>query len=59
MTIDYVGELGLRSRLTKEVNLEFLSACAWVQRLPAVKRADGCLISNIVVQGKGDRGNVW
>lgn len=57
--IDYVGELGLCSRLTKEVNLEFLSACAWVQRLPAVKRADGCLISNIVVHGKGHRGNVW
>lgn len=59
MTIDYVGELGLCSRLTKEVNLEFLMVCGWVLRLPAVKRADGCLISNIVVQGKGHRGNVW
>lgn len=58
MTIDYVGELGLCSRLTKEVNLEFLSACAWVQRLPAVKRADGRLISYIVVHGKGHWGKV-
>lgn len=59
MTIDYVGELRLCSRLTKEVNLEFLSACAWVQRLPAVKLAGTCRISNIVVHGKGHRGNVW
>ena len=59
LTIDYVGELGLCSRLTKEVNLEFLSACAWVQRLPAVKRAGTCCISNIVVHWKGHRGNVW
>lgn len=53
MTIDCVGELGLCFRLTKEVNLEFLSACAWVLRLPAVKRAGTCCISNIVVHGKG------
>ena len=58
MTIDYVGELGLCSRLTKEVNLEFLMVCGWVQRLPAVKRAGACCISNIVVHGKGLWGKV-
>lgn len=58
MTIDYVGELGLCSRLTKEVNLEFLMVCAWVQRLPAVKRAGTCCISNIELRGKGHWGKV-
>lgn len=58
MPIDYVGELGLCSRLTKEVNLEFLSACAWVLRLPAVKRAGACCISNIELHGKGHWGKV-
>lgn len=58
MPIDYVGELELCSRLTKEVNLEFQSACAWVQRLPAVKRAGTCCISNIELRGKGHWGKV-
>lgn len=42
MTIDYVGESGLCFRTSEEVNLEFLMACAWVLRLPAVKRAGDC-----------------
>lgn len=59
MPIDYVGELGLCFRTSEEVNLEFLMACGWVLRLSAVKRAGVCCISNIVVHGKGHRGNVW
>lgn len=58
MTIDYVGELGLCSRLTKEVNLEFLMVCGWVLGLPAVKRAGTCCISNIELRGKGHWGKV-
>lgn len=42
MPIDYVEELGLCSRLTKEVNLEFLIVCGWMLGLPAVKRAGDC-----------------
>lgn len=58
MTIDYVGELGLCSRLTKEVNLEFLMVCGWVLRQPAVKRAGTCCTPNIVARGKGLLGKV-
>lgn len=58
MTIDYVGELGLCSRLTKEVNLEFLMVCGWVQRLPAVKRAGDCCTPDIELPRKEHCGKV-
>lgn len=58
MPIDCVGELGLCSRLTEEVNLEFLMVCGWVLRLSAVKRAGTCCISNIVAPRKGLLGKV-
>lgn len=58
MPIDYVGELGLCSRLTKEVNLEFLIVCGWMLGLPAVKRAGDCCISNIELRGQGHWGKV-
>lgn len=58
MPIDYVGELGLCFRTSKEVNLEFLSACAWVLRLPAVKRSGDCCTPDIELRGKGHWGKV-
>lgn len=56
--IDYVGESGLCSRTSEEVNLEFLMACGWVLRLSAVKRAGVCCTPNIELRGKGHWGKV-